>query len=230
MNYRSDYHAALALRLKGKTYGEIRTLFGIPKSTQSSWFRDLKLSSNARKILKPKQRKGLIALGEFNKNRTAQISYENESIRKVYEAKVSKLNDRELMLIGAGLYWCEGQKSFNNKRGYIHQLINFSNSDPLLISIFLGFIKRILKIDENRIGGALILYPNLNPEEAITYWQKITSLPRERFKYCVAISRASKQIRPSRFLPYGTLQLKVNQRQEFFKIRGLIDGIIKGIK
>src|SRR3989344_959689 len=105
MNPRKDYQAALALRIKGKTYGEIRKAFGIPKSTQSSWFKKLELPKSAIKILQKKQRTGLIALGEFNKSRTLANQLENESIRLKYEKIVSRLSDRELMLVGASLYW-----------------------------------------------------------------------------------------------------------------------------
>lgn len=62
MGYRKDYSAALALRLEGKTYGEIRKNFRIPKSTLSGWFSTLKINNKARKILESKKRVDIINL------------------------------------------------------------------------------------------------------------------------------------------------------------------------
>ena len=56
MESRRDYQAALALRLEGKTYGEIRRNFEIPKSTLSTWFSNLRVSNRAKKILESKKK------------------------------------------------------------------------------------------------------------------------------------------------------------------------------
>ena len=226
MESRRDYQAALALRLEGKTYGEIRGIFKIPKSTLSGWFSDLKMGSKAKKILESKKKNGYYKLIEFNKIRTINIRKENEDIRKDYESKVNKLNNRELMILGAALYWGEGYKNFNLKNG-TYPYICFSNSEPEMIITFIQFLERILGITKNRIKAPVMIYPGIIPEEAMDYWQSLTKIPKENFRYQVALSRASQRKRPKNLLPYGTLQLRVSQRQEFFKIRGLMDGIIK---
>ena len=227
MNPRKDYQTALALRLEGKTYGEIRTLFGIPKSTLSVWFSKLKVGKKAQRILQSKRKNGYFKLVEFNKIRTLNIVEENERIRKDYESKINKLNNRELMILGAALYWGEGYKNFNLKRR-AYPYISFGNSDPLMIKVFISFLERILKIDKSKIKCQIMIYPNINPLEALQYWQNITKVPAENFRTQMTVSRASQGKRPWNLLPYGTLQLRVNKRQNFFKIKGLIDGIIKG--
>ncbi len=55
---KSKYKKAFNLRVKGKSYGEIKEALGIPKSTLSSWFKNLKLPKSAQKILKKKDKKG----------------------------------------------------------------------------------------------------------------------------------------------------------------------------
>lgn len=228
MNPRKDYQAALALRLEGKTYGEIRGLFGIPKSTLSTWFSDLRISNKAKKILELKQKNGYYKLIEFNKIRTINIHKENEGIRKDYESRISKLNNKELMILGAALYWGEGYKNFNQKRG-VYPYICFGNSDPLMHKVFVAFLERILKINREKIKCQVMIYPSINPQKAIQYWQGITQIPTENFRTQMAVSRASQGKRPWNLLPYGTLQLRISKRQEFFKIRGLIDGVIKSL-
>lgn len=229
MNSRShNYQAALALRVQGKSYGEIREIFNVPKSTLSNWFSGLDLSKEAKKILKTKTKNGYLKLVEFNKTRTIEIKKENEDIRKNYESRINKLNNRELMILGAALYWGEGYKNFNLKSG-AYPYICFSNSDPLMHKVFVPFLERILKITKNRIKGQVMIYPNINPQKAVQYWQGITQIPVENFRTQLTVSRASQGKRPWNLLPYGTLQLRVSQRQEFFKIRGLMDGIIKSL-
>ena len=226
MDTRKDYSAALALRLEGKTYGEIRKNFKIPKSTLSTWFSKLKINDKAKKILESKKKNGYYKLLEFNKIRTISIKKENEDIRKNYESRINKLSSRELMILGAALYWGEGYKNFNLKSG-AYPYICFSNSDPLMLKVFVPFLERILKITKSRIKCQVMIYPNINPQKAVQYWQSITQIPVENFRTQLTVSRASQGKRPWNLLPYGTLQLRVSQRQEFFKIRGLMDGIIK---
>lgn len=226
MNSRSDYQTALVLRLKGKTYGEIRQFLKIPKSTLSTWFSNLRIEGQAKKILKSKQKDGYKKLVEFNKTRTQNIQKENEEIRINYESRIGILSDRELMILGAALYWGEGYKNFNPTK-VAYPYMSFGNSDPDMIVVFMNFLKRILSISKDRIKAQVMIYPNLNSNKCIKYWQNLTKIPKDNFRCQVALSRASQKKRPNNLLPYGTLQLRVSQRQEFFKIRGLIDGIIK---
>ncbi len=228
MGFRKDYQAALALRLEGKTYGEIRGIFKIPKSTLSGWFSDLKISGKAKKVLESKKKNGYYKLVEFNKTRTLGIVKENENIRKKFESHIGELNNRELMVIGAALYWGEGYKNFNQKKS-AYPYLCLGNSDPRMIVVFINFLEKILGITKDRIKAPIFIYPGMVPEEAINYWQNLTKIPRENFRCQMAMSRASQRKRPKNLLPYGTLQLRVIKRQEFFKIRGLIDGIIKSI-
>ena len=226
MMRRKDYQSILDQRLAGKTYGEIRKIFGVPKSTLSYWFKTLELSSKAKKILSKKTRDGILALGDFNKNRTEKILQENKDTRQKYTSLVSKITSRELMLIGAALYWAEGYKNFNHTRK-MYPYVSFANSDPHLIRIFIEFVEKVLGVSRDQLSAIAMIYPSLNPAVSIRYWRKITGIPMERLRYYSTLSRASAQKRPKNLLPYGTLQIRVNQRINFFKIMGLIDGIVK---
>jgi len=226
MNPRKDYQAALALRMEGKTYGEIKQVFSIPKSTLSSWFSRLKISNNAKAILKSKEKNGYYKLVEFNRIRTKKIKEENESIIIDYKHQVRKLNRRDLMILGAALYWGEGYKNFNNSKRNGYPYLCFGNSDPEMVTTFILFLEKIIGITKDKIRCQVMIYPNLTPEDAVNYWHNLTKIPRENFHHYVALSKASREKRPANLLPYGTLQLRVSKRQHFFKVRGLIDGII----
>lgn len=229
MNSRIDYQEILNLRLQGKTYGEIKSIFNVPKSTLSSWFSKLVISKKAKDILKLKRKNGYLKLVEFNKVRTRRICEENESIRKNYETYVDNLNDRELMILGAALYWGEGYKNFKPTRGG-YPYICFGNSDPKMVLVFIKFMEKVLGILKDKMRVQIMIYPGIGIKKVIDYWQGITKISRKYFRCQVALSRASQGKRPKHLLPYGTFQVRVTRRQEFFKIRGLIDGIIKGVK
>ncbi|MBI3335820.1 MAG: hypothetical protein HY001_05000 [Candidatus Portnoybacteria bacterium] len=225
MKPRTDHQKILKLRLQGKTYGEIRKHFEVPKSTLSSWLKDITLPGNAKHILERKHGNGLKALAKFNTQRTLKIRKENEDIRKEFEKVVQVLSKREIMLIGASLYWAEGYKNFGaRKKGYPY--VSFSNSDPKMILFFIAFLKNIIGVEKDMIKADIFLHSLVNAEKSLAYWQSITRLPKINFYFHKAISKASGGKRPKNLLPYGTLQLRVNKRREFFQIRGLIDGII----
>lgn len=223
---RKNYKTALEYRLIGKTYGEIKSALGVPKSTLSNWFSTLKLPRSAQIVLKEKSGRGLLALGKFNRTRTELIHAENEKTRNTFEENVGSITKRELMLIGAALCWGEGYKNFNNSRKS-YPYLSFSNSDPAMIKTFLKFTENILDIPHDKIVAAAMIYPGLNQTHAINYWHSVTNIPKEKIRYYRALSRASSQKRPKKLLPYGTLQLRVNHRLNFFKVKGLIDGIVR---
>lgn len=221
---------AFELRENGYSYGQIMKILGVTsKGTLSFWFRDFKLSEEAKKKLenniKVATERGLFL---FNRNRTEKIKKENEELRSVFEFKIGELSERDMFLIGAVLYWGEGYKNFSFKKyGYPH--VALGNSDPLLIKIFMKFLNTTLKIPVERMAGQVNIYPQIKPEEAIDYWHNISKIPKERIYIATAVSRASQGKRPKNLLPHGTFYIRINRRQEFFKIRGLIDGIIKAV-
>ena len=219
---------ALALRLEGKTYGEIRRVLNIAKSTQSDWFKSLVLPQRAQNILAGKQGNGLIALGLSNKRRTDAIKEENEAIRIACEQKVGLINKRELMLIEASLYWAEGYKNFNTARKN-YPYIGFSNSDPQMMRVFIAFLKDVLGIGSEKLRLEVHIYPQQSLSDARMYWHQVTGISADWIKAYVVVSPTSRGKRPKNLLPYGTAYLRINSRQEFFKVRGLIDGIVKGL-
>lgn len=225
MNPRADHKQALKLRLRGKTYGEIKDVLNIPKSTQSYWFKKLELPAKTQRIIANKHGKALVALRVFNTNRTHSIHQENKTIEEEYESKIGSLSKRDLTLIGASLYWGEGYKNFNQKRGG-YPYVCLANSDPKMILVFMRFLEQALNVKREMMRAEILIQPNLSSIDALNYWHDITKIPKDKLFVYKALSRASGGKRPKNLLPYGTFQLKVSQRQEFFKIKGLIGGII----
>lgn len=217
---------ATKLRLQGKSYGEImKTLNISSKGTLSYWFRDLELSTTAKRRLQRtiglSYQRGLFA---FNEKRTKTILAENKSIFLQASKEIPKLSQKELLVVGAALYWAEGVNR-EAARGY--RLPSFTNSDPKMVKIFMRYLRDILQVSDDRVKPGVIIYPNLDREKAKGFWADITNLPESTFWSSVAVSKTSKLRKPSNYLPYGTVHLRVNSRKLFYKIQGHIDGIAK---
>ena len=95
-----------------------------------------------------------------------------------------------------------------------------------MISVYIRFIREILKIPEEKIRAGIHIYQSTSADEAKEFWSKITNLPQNRFYIITQISRTSQNKRPFNILPYGTVAIKVNNRQQFYKVKGMIKGIV----
>lgn len=225
---RLEKEQAIALRLQGKSYGEIIKILNIPsKGTLSYWFKNFPLPPAAQKKLKKNielaQKRGLF---RFNQERTKAIERENKEAVLDAEKEIGTLTERELLLVGASLYWGEGTKSARNGN---NKGISIANSDPLLIALFMRFVREILYIPEDRIRAGIQVHDNIDVEEARCFWSEVTRLPIERFYIIKQISSAGKRKRPTNSLPHGTAIIKVNKRVLFYKISGYIEGLTKNL-
>lgn len=99
---------ALKLRLAGKSYNEIQRELGIPKSTQSGWFKHLVLSDKAHRRLNGRLRMGSDILIKRNKMQTAHAERRAREAQGQGKSRVSDFSGRDVLLLGAALYWAEG--------------------------------------------------------------------------------------------------------------------------
>lgn len=211
----------------GKSYNEIAKSLDIGKSSLSYWLRDLELSGEAKRILGAKSNYAKEKFQDYNRQKHEFVVKENKEIRERFSKKVKMLKNYELLLLGAALYWGEGQKRHEGKRVSPH--VAFTNSDPDMIKFFLRFAREILKIPEEKIKALIHIYPDTIKENAMQFWLDTTGIPKTNFSTTVQVSRASQGKRSKNLLPHGTLTLRVSSRKKFFEIMGMIDGLIKQI-
>jgi hypothetical protein len=215
---------AISLRKKGMSYNNIRKSLKIKsKGTLSYWFKNIEFSKKTKELLEKNNRiaheKGL-----FNANRDRKIKIDRENNDAYINGikLINSISKNELLLIGTSLYWAEGTKSEK-----INPALNFSNSDPLMVSVYMKFLREILKIPEIKIRAGIHIYPSIPENKARKFWSSITKLPEDRFYIITQISRASQGKRPFNTLPYGTIAIKINNRIQFYKIKGMIKGIVE---
>lgn len=222
---------AIRLRLKGRSFSEIYEELGIAKSTLSGWLKDVVLSDGALLRLQGRVRQGTLnGLVKRNKLQTAVAQKRAGELRSVSKSLVIKLNKKDLLLLGAALYWAEGYKRpiVRYGRELTSHSISFVNADPHMIKAFVSFLKVILNIPSEKIILYMRLYPQINELHARRYWKGVTGLPSSCFrKASFLITNASKGHRPSGRLPYGTLQIHVADTAKFHTLMGFIEGVKK---
>ena len=84
-------------------------------------------------------------------------------------------NEKQLKTIGTILYWGEGYKTEKSKG------IDFTNSDPQMIDIFICFLRNICGVDESRLRVLLYCYSDQDPKRLIKFWSKICQVSPRQF-------------------------------------------------
>lgn len=228
---RRDKQIAFKLRLDGKSYSEIRSALGVPKSTLSLWFSEIVLSEESRsKIAARAKKKSLEGLLRHNHNQTKNAFIKARGIRKAASIEIEKLSLSELKMIGIALYWAEGYKRAIVRKGKTrtYHPVSLTNSDPHLVKVFLRFLRECCGVLEEKIKAGLRIFPHQNELELLHFWHDVTKIKLENFnKTYHGISKASNGKRPFNRLQYGVIQIVVADTVLFHKIMGYIEGIQK---
>ncbi|MBM3249525.1 MAG: hypothetical protein FJZ09_01600 [Candidatus Omnitrophica bacterium] len=118
--------------------------------------------------------------------------------------------DERLKIAGCMLYWAEGSFSTN--------FVDFTNSNPEMIKLFLCFLREICGVKEERLRVYLYAYSAENLEAIKRYWQKITGIPGRQFTK--PYIRRPVQNLTKRKLPQGLVHIRYNDKRllEILKI------------
>lgn len=169
---------------------------GISKSTLSCWFKEIPFTPNEQVIERIK--KGPFKSGQIRHNRrVADIA----KIKKLAKEELGMITERDLWMLGLGLYIGEGSKSYETA-----QIIN---SDPAIIRLAIKWFKDICGINNNHITITMHLYPDNNEKICKNYWKKVTDLSKKQFRKTQIDRRTNKSNRKKSKLPYGTAKLSV---------------------
>lgn len=129
----------------------------------------------------------------------------------------------ELELAGAILYKTEGTRLRRNSRyptgNTFYYAIEFTNSDPVLIKIFLEFLKKIIKVKRNNIRCELFVYPDHDKEKLENFWSQVTTLPLKQFHKTILLKVKNSKYKPN---PLGTCKIRYNSKTDYLKLNEII--------
>lgn len=168
---------AVFLRSLGKSYSEILEEVGVAKSTLSIWLRDVGLAKKQQHRLSQKKiEAGLRGAERRRQQRLAAISRINDEARK----KIGNISQRELWWIGISLYWAEGSKEKDGRPG---SGVKFSNSDPVMIKVFLKWLTELASVPKEGIKLEIYIHESCHNRisDVINYWSRVTGFGKESF-------------------------------------------------
>lgn len=215
---------AIRLRRNGFSYSEILKEIPIAKSTLSLWLRSVGLAKIQRQRLTEKK---LAAIKRGWETRKKQRIDTTLLIKQEAHREIESISQKELLLMGTMLYWAEGAKS---KVHNISQGVAFSNSDPLMIKVFLKWLKESLRIVDERIVFEIYIHKNSLPKlrEAKNYWSKVTGFSIAKFgKIYLKKDKIKTKRKNTGNKYFGLLRVKVKKSTNLNrKITGLIEAIV----
>ncbi len=211
---------ALDLRRTGMSIRAIKEKLGVSKGAVSLWCRDITLTPEQQQKLHTsasaaRSRGRLIGA---RMNHEAKLRKMNKYAR-LGKITTSKLGGREILLIGAAIYWGEGSK--------VGQL-SFINSDKDMVLFMYRWFRVALGVTEQDFMPRIYInHSHKSRKKTIeAYWSKLLNVPLEQFRNTVFIKRESKKRHENHDEYFGLLSLRIRKSTDLkYRILGLIEGL-----
>lgn len=164
------------LRRRGGSINAIARQVGIAKSTISLWVHDVSLPKRILRHLRDNSIKGreraLAIIQARYKERDLGYRKAGEEIaHKMFK----KIDNDFWRICVALLFWCEGGKRS------LGSGVNFMNSDPALMALFLHAFRSAFKLDEGRFSARIHLHEYHNAKRQSHFWSGVTAIPLDQF-------------------------------------------------
>ena len=151
------------LRRLGMSYGEIRALIEVKKSTLANWCRDVELTDEQQSAILKRTGSRVGIPRDTNWRRRLEI----EAIREAALQEAEDLVGDPFWVAGVVLYWAEGAKTRNH--------LQLANTDPQALRMFIDWVRRYI---DDRAGFVLQMHLHEGNDEkaARDYWIDQTGL------------------------------------------------------
>lgn len=137
--------------------------------------------------------------------------------------EVGSLSDRDLLLVGAILYWAEGSKDKSYDR---RERVVLINSDERLIRIFLRWLES-LGVPPEHLRFRLSIHESACIEEAERYWADVVGVTPEKFDRATVKRNKTSTVRLNVGADYhGCVVVTVLKSALLYR---RIDGWVRGI-
>ncbi|MFJ2196486.1 hypothetical protein [Streptomyces violaceusniger] len=224
-NAKDDLRArAREMRLQGMTYDRIQLELGCSKSSISLWVRDLPKPDRP-----PRTREEASAIAKRGWEATLREREIARQRTKLAAAReVGELTDRELFLIGVGLYWSEGSKS---KPHNPTERAIFINSDPDMIQLYLAWLS-LLGVEPERLRYRVMIHESAQVADAERYWAEIIGVDVTTLERTTLKKHNPKTVRKNVGEGYrGCLVVRVLKSADLYRrIEGWWYGIVVGAR
>lgn len=127
---------------------------------------------------------------------------------------------------GLILWWAEGTKAYKDKRwknSWVYS-VDFTNTNPLMIKIFLHFLRKDIKINEQRLKAQLQIHEGDDQKYLENYWSWVTKIPTSRFTKTI-IRPTGNKIGKTK----GTCKIRYSDKKIYNKIDTALSNLLKKI-
>ncbi len=209
----------------GMSMNEIVKTLKVSKSSVSLWVRDVELTDEQIKILDAKMienRFGKRGNGYKKMLLVTERSRKlHKDIRRGYQEEGRKLfnkcKNNPDFIAGIMLYWAEGSKSRCS--------VKFSNSDMDMMIIFVRFLRKYFKINNNKLAFAIQYYTGngISQDDVENFWMNHLGLNYSNKRKCYIDYRPVKNMgKKVGKCPYGICRIVYNDVEIMQKIYGAI--------
>jgi transposase len=212
---------AVELRGQGASVNEIAAELAVSKSSAYLWTKHLPVDEEARARKRREHSKAMTDAqwAPYRERRDARRAAAHAEAA----ASVGALTGRDLLILGAAIYWCEGAKS---KPWRVDEGIRFINSDPLLHELFLRFLESQGR-DRANLTYRVSIHESADHEGAVDWWIERLALSREQFRRTTLKRHAPKTNRRNIGVDYhGCLVVYVPKGRELY---WQIEGVVRGL-
>jgi Homeodomain-like domain len=217
---------AIELREHGWSVTDIARETGVARSTVWLWVRHLPFDPGSERARR-RRAEGRAAVRTHWAVRRRAAATDRAATLAAAAQLVGPLSPRELSLVGAAIYWCEGSKS---KPWRPQERVIFTNSDPDLIRLFLAFLHG-MEVPPQSIGFRLYIHETTDVAAAESWWADRLCLPVGRLSRTSLKRHTTVPKRRNLAEDYhGCLAVSVRGGRELYRrIEGLVQGIVEGV-
>jgi hypothetical protein len=213
---------ALALRREGHSVPEIARELGIAKSSAWQITKEVAWEPTPER----KERAKRAARMRWDRE-AARRAEERERIIDQMAVEVGTVSERELLLMGAVMYWAEGAKK---KPWNTQERLRFINSDPDVIRLYLAWL-RLIGVPDDRLTFRVHIHESADVGAAEAYWADIVAVPAERLARATLKRHNPKTVRKNTGDAYrGCLVVGVlNGASEYRRMDAIWRGICRAL-
>lgn len=222
MYYPHIKELALKMRKQGASLGDIASKLNVSKSTLSFWCKDISLSDNLIEKIQTKGRaKSMRGLFQYAEKKRKERMDKKSEQKRLGANMVTNLSQRDMLMLGLGLYWGEGYKYENGEFG-------FTNSNPEMIRFYFRWLELWHIKKENLIFRITLNEFFRKEEKSIKlFWVNFLSIQESQFSKTTFIKTVLKKGSMENLKDYkGILRVKVRKGSD---IRNRIIGAIEHI-
>jgi transposase-like protein len=169
---------AVELRYAGRTVPSIAEQLGVARSTAFRWVRDVPLQEPVAAAARRQAHSRHMTDTRWASHRAAKAD-RRAVVTAQGRAQVGELGARELLLIGAVLFWCEGtkEKPWRSHNG----TLTVVNTDPQLLGIYLRFLES-LGWPRSELTYRLSIHETADHHVAQDWWVRTLQIPVANFR------------------------------------------------